>query len=53
VEITGDVQGSPIAGRYRCDESVDDSPPVQRLRAWRATVPVIDTDDGAFEEALT
>jgi glycogen debranching enzyme len=53
MEITGGAQGTPIVGRYRCDEPVDDSRPVQRLRAWRATVPVIDTDDGAFEEALT
>jgi glycogen debranching enzyme len=52
VEVTGEVGGVPIKGRYSCDEAVEDSPPTQRLRAWRAAVPVIDTDNAAFAEAL-
>jgi glycogen debranching enzyme len=52
VEVTGQVAGVPIEGRYSCDKAVEESPPIQRLEAWRAAVPVIDTDNAAFSEAL-
>ena len=52
VEVTGEVAGVPIEGRHRCDGSIEDAPPTQRLRAWRAAVPLIDTDNSALAEAL-
>ena len=52
VEVTGEVGGAPVEGRHSCDEAVEDSPPTQRLQAWRAAVPLIDTDNAAFAEAL-
>ena len=52
VEVAGEVAGVPIEGRHHCDEAVEDSPPAQRLKAWRAAVPVVDTDNAAFAKAL-
>ena len=52
IEVTGEVAGTLIEGRHQCGEPVEESPPIQQLRAWRAAVPVIDTDDAAFAAAL-
>ncbi|HEY5153962.1 MAG TPA: glycogen debranching N-terminal domain-containing protein [Acidimicrobiales bacterium] len=52
VEVAGEVAGVTIEGRHHCDEAVEDSRPTQRLNAWRAAVPVVDTDNAAFAQAL-
>ena len=50
--MTGVVEGRSIECRHTCDDVLAESPPTERLRAWRASVPVVEADDAALLEAL-
>ena len=52
ISVTGVVEGTPIECRHTCAEPLATSPPIERLRAWRASKPVADTDDVVLLQAL-
>ncbi|MDX6244727.1 MAG: hypothetical protein QOE76_2450, partial [Frankiales bacterium] len=46
------LDGQALPARYVCGESVDEAMPMQRIQAWRRSVPLIQTTDPALQQAI-
>jgi glycogen debranching enzyme len=52
VSVTLSVGGEAIEPRFGCGRADDETVPAERLRTWRATVPVVDTDNLGLAHAV-
>ncbi|MFA5885462.1 MAG: glycogen debranching N-terminal domain-containing protein [Acidimicrobiia bacterium] len=52
LQITTAVAGEELAPWFGCGATEMDALPARRLASWRATMPVVDTDDELFDRAL-
>src|ERR1044072_1526335 len=53
LQITPGIDATPVEPRYRCEVPVDRATPVERLAAWRRSLPIIASDPDPFSELLT
>ena len=52
LEITCETGGVPVEPRHRCGMDPSTSEPERRLGAWRATAPILRTDDDRLRLAI-
>src|SRR6478736_6600829 len=52
IEVTGAVGGVPIECRHGCTDDRAESPPIEQLRAWHASIPVAESDNTNLLQAL-
>ncbi|HKY76149.1 MAG TPA: glycogen debranching N-terminal domain-containing protein [Acidimicrobiia bacterium] len=53
LQVTPVIDATPVEPRYRCEVPVDRATPVERLAAWRRSLPIIDSDHDTFRELLS
>jgi glycogen debranching enzyme len=53
IEVTIDIDGVRIEPRFPCGQRDDKAVPAERLRAWRARVPRVDTDHRGLADAVS
>ena len=52
LQLTPVVDTTPVEPRYRCEVPVDRATPVERLAAWRRSLPIIACDHDTFGALL-
>ena len=52
LQITTAVAGEALPPWFGCGAAETDALPARRLASWRATLPVVDSDDRGFDHAL-
>jgi glycogen debranching enzyme len=52
LQVTPVIDATPVEPRYRCEVPVDRATPVERLAAWRWSLPIIACDHDTFGELL-
>ena len=50
--MTPIIDTTPVEPRYRCEVPVDRATPVERLAAWRRSLPIMACDHDTFGELL-
>jgi glycogen debranching enzyme len=52
LQVTPVIDATPVEPRYRCEVPVDRATPVERLAAWRRSLPIMACDDDTFGALL-
>jgi glycogen debranching enzyme len=52
LQITPVIDATPVEPRYRCEVPVDRATPVERLAAWRRSLPIVSCDHDVFGDLL-
>ena len=53
MQVSPVIDATTVEPRYRCEVPVDRATPVERLAAWRRSLPVMACDHDTFGELLT